>query len=149
MHRNVYDAEFYATKSDAPPCSDATGAGYDCNDLQGPLWFGLLCRHVQPTKPWLWLMDFGVKERSSHNYVAGHSMPDATVMRDIIKSPDGYRALVFIMQINPPAWWREVQEWRRKATLADAFAMGLGNAGQNDRDPHRGGSESNVDPGTR
>lgn len=111
MHGNLGDDEFRATRSDAPPCSDATGAGLNCTDLQGPYWFGLLCRHLSPSKPWLWLMEVcGFKERTAHNYVAGHSIPEATSFLVIVRSPFGYRALAFVLQFNPPDWWLEIQD---------------------------------------
>lgn len=119
MHGNVANAGNGSTKSNAANCSELHGSGVNCTDLQGPLWFALLCRHIAKPKPWLMLMETcGYKERTAHNYVAGHSKPDVDALRDLLWSPLGYRTLKFIMEgkDNPPAWWDDFQMVVREMT---------------------------------
>lgn len=109
MHGNLDDHEFIATKSDAPFCSDTTGAEINCTDLQGPLFFALLCGHMGRPKPWAWLLerDSLLKERSAHNYAGGYSVPDSRLLAKIIQADDGLRAVAYLAQFS--TWWPRVE----------------------------------------
>lgn len=115
MHGMIPSGRDGSSKRPAPICSEEAAAGFNCKDVRGPLFFGLLCRHVSPSKPWLWLMQTAnLKERSAHNYASGHNMPQADVLRDLLRSPDGYKVLSWLMQCEPPQWWIDWQDAREK-----------------------------------
>lgn len=116
MHGNVTDADFCSTKSDAVPCTRHAKSDGNCNIMQDPQWFGVLCRALWPTKPWLMLMQLaGIKERSAHNYASGQYAPNAEVLRDLLRGPEGYLVLVWLMHVDPPTWWADLQRERKDA----------------------------------
>jgi hypothetical protein len=118
MH-GQYDADFHgANPSTAPVCSAATIRSPDCKDVQDPLWFGLLCRSIWPSKPWLMLQQIaGCKERTAYNYAAG-SCPPADVLRDILLSDDGEAAMEWMAKDGAPKWWLRRRRDRELAALA-------------------------------
>lgn len=97
-----------------PRTSFANAGG--CSELQDhsePRWFGLLCHHLWPTKPWLMLMQrAGLKERTAHNYAGGSTPPPATVLVALLRSVEGYRVLAAIVEPSSPTWWLELQRHR-------------------------------------
>lgn len=126
MNVRVSDERASAILGDAGICSRHAETRDNCKDVQDPLWFGLLCRWLWPAKAWLMLMQlFGIKERSAHNYASG-SCPGADLLRDILRSEHGYRALSWIMRDSPPEWWTVLQHERQLAAVARTMYGQLG-----------------------
>lgn len=126
----------------------------DCRPSGGILpnrdWFMRSARYVWPVGAAKALQfELQNSDRTSRAWTSGEYEPPCHVLVQLLRGDHGGRFLDLAMDGASPAWWRQRQEDRRIAGLATAFVLGLNNAGQNDRDPHRGGSESNVDPGTR
>lgn len=120
MHGNLDDEFTRAMSATAPTGSAATIRSPDCKIVQDPLWFGLLCRHVWPSKPWLMLQQIaGCKERTAYNYASG-SCPPADVLRDILRSEHGFIALGWLMQDDPSPWFVEL---RRHAEIGRKVEM--------------------------
>ena len=73
-------------------------------------------------------------DRTCRAWTSGDGEPPCHKLVLLLRGEEGRRFLDLAMEGAEPSWWREHLEARRKADLADAFVMGLENAGQNDGD---------------
>lgn len=72
-------------------------------------WFAPFVRALWPVKAAAALEQYtGAKERTARAYQSGEREPSASVLRDLIRSPEGFRVLRALVEDNPPDWWREV-----------------------------------------
>jgi hypothetical protein len=119
MHGNLTGDETRATNPNASACGELQDSA-----LLG--WFAHLCRYLWPTKPWLRLMQLlGVKERTAHNYASGAHPPSGETFLKLLWSDDGYRALKFVMSLNPnpPTWWVNVEHALEIKQAIDSVAV--------------------------
>lgn len=144
MFENVDHDEFPARNPMADDCR-TTGSILPDRD-----WFMRSARRVWPIGAAKALQfELENSDRTSRAWTSGEYEPPCHVLVQLLRGDHGSKFLDLAMDGASPVWWREQKEWKRKAALADAFAKGLGNAGSNDGDRRRSGSENNVDPGAR
>lgn len=86
------------------------GGGASSVKSDGDLgWFVEMVRALHPKKPGAALHDLtGYDERLCQKYAAGSVKPSAYFLRNLIRSDEGWRHLVAIMDDCEAEWWRDL-----------------------------------------
>lgn len=138
MFGNLDDHEFRANFAEV---SFGDKAGQNCPQkfshahiADRHLWFAIMCKALWGETATDALFDLvgqhlGYEDnRQCRRWARGETQPDASVLWMLIASKEGWRVEAFIGGEGPS--WSDVQEWRRKADLADQFlAMVMKGAG--------------------
>lgn len=115
-------ATFIAARS----CHDTEAENFNGTIVPERLWFALLARALWPIKSAAALEQYaGVPDRTARAYQRGDREPTASVLRDLLRSNEGYRVLSHIMRDRPPSWWVELERLKRNGERALDFARSI------------------------
>lgn len=119
MGTRVADESARAIFPEARSSHEIRGGDFHGTIVPEPLWFAVMVRTLWPVKAAAAIEQYtGTPDRTARAYQRGDREPSATVLRDLLRSTEGFRVLKAILDPAPPQWWRNVQSELRLAVLA-------------------------------
>jgi hypothetical protein len=66
------------------------------------------------------------EDRKCRKWTSGFNEPPGWLVVRLLRSPEGYRVLNYIMEPSPPTWWLVIQQERELAALAREIFSRIG-----------------------
>lgn len=82
-------------------------------------WFSSPCRALLGSDPGLALhVSIGVPERTAYRYASGERPVPGYIVRELLRSPQGWQWLAAFMDGSDAEWWRDLDRARRVGIAA-------------------------------